>query len=268
MRRFQCVLLAAVAVVGFASIASAADMPVKAAPMVAPVAAYSWTGFYLGIHAGGAWEMQNDPNFSQTPAGANTVFDPTSLGNVTQLGAVGGFQVGYNWQFAPTWVLGVEGDFSWANLNNSSTVPTLTSGGVPQVGHGVVMNSSLDWLSSARGRLGYVANNTLWYVTGGGAWDQITYSGNIVATSFNTRSIVVNQFNHTSSGWVAGGGVEYMATPHVLLRLEYLYYGLSSGTSVTAPCPLCGPGALNGPGNFTWGNANIQVVRAGLGYKF
>jgi outer membrane immunogenic protein len=247
------------------SIANAADMPLKApAPVVA--APPTWTGFYIGLHAGAAW-WQDKPQFSQIPAGTAAVFDPISLGNSGAMGAVGGFQAGYNWQFAPTWMLGVEGDFSKASLTNNQTVAVLTSGGVPQIGHGLIMNSSVDWLSSARGRLGYVANNTLWYVTGGAAWGQLDINGMVNAPGFNTRSIVVQNFQHTSSGWVAGGGVEYMATSNVLLRLEYLYYGLSS-TSVTAPCPLCTPGALNGSGNFMVGNTNIQVVRTALSYKF
>ena len=53
MRRLQCLLLATVAAIGFASVACAADMPMKAAPMVAPVAPYTWTGFYVGINGGG-----------------------------------------------------------------------------------------------------------------------------------------------------------------------------------------------------------------------
>ena len=41
--------------------ASAADLPArtytKAPPMVAPV--YNWTGFYVGLNAGGAWNEYN-----------------------------------------------------------------------------------------------------------------------------------------------------------------------------------------------------------------
>jgi hypothetical protein len=32
------------------------------------------------------------------------------------------------------------------------------------------------------------------------------------------------------SGWVAGAGAEWMATSHILLRAEYLYYGLIAAT--------------------------------------
>src|SRR5664279_372777 len=104
MRRFQCALLAAVAVIGFASVASAADMPVKAAPMVAPVAAYNWTGFYVGVNGGygegnrSATFTPNDPLVQLTTCGGvigGTCAPPASF-NIH--GPLGGFQAGYNWQ--------------------------------------------------------------------------------------------------------------------------------------------------------------------------
>jgi len=144
-------LIAGVVAVGFFGVpARAADMPLKALPPPPPTA-YTWTGFYIGVHAGGAWVSQND-SFFQSPVGF-AVFDPVSLRTGTGLGFAGGFQGGYNWQFAPAWVLGVEGDLSSISQGNNATVSTLTSGGVPQAGHGLGMNSNLDWLSSARGRM-------------------------------------------------------------------------------------------------------------------
>jgi outer membrane immunogenic protein len=250
-------------------LAGAADMAVKAPPPApVPAAVYSWTGFYIGVHAGAAWGLQNDPNFSQTPNGG-VGFNPISFGNnTTHVSGIGGLQGGYNWQFAPAWVLGVEGDISWASLKNDFSPRAFGGAGGNYV---LIMNSKLDWLSSVRGRIGYVAYNALWYVTGGAAWGQIGYSGSVYPPCCSANNINLPGFDHTSSGWVAGGGVEYMATSNVLLRVEYLYYGLS-GASATAPCifggTLCPPGVLSGPGNFTWGNANVQVVRAGLGYKF
>ena len=46
-------LLSTIAVFGFAGVASAADLAVKAAPYVAPT--YDWSGFYLGGFIGGGW---------------------------------------------------------------------------------------------------------------------------------------------------------------------------------------------------------------------
>ena len=70
MRRFQCALLAAVALIGFTSITSAADMAVKARPMAAP-AAFSWTGCYVGAHAGYGWG-KNTNDFGKAIASGGT----------------------------------------------------------------------------------------------------------------------------------------------------------------------------------------------------
>ena len=51
------VLLATVAAVAFANIASAADMPVKAVPYTA---LYNWTGLYAGVNLGYGWARTSD----------------------------------------------------------------------------------------------------------------------------------------------------------------------------------------------------------------
>ena len=67
-----------------------------------------WTGFYVGGHIGGGW-------------GTKDVFDPSqggvliASGNVS--GFLGGVQAGYNYQVNNWLVLGVEGDFSWADVH-------------------------------------------------------------------------------------------------------------------------------------------------------
>ena len=51
----------------FAGSASAADMAVKAQPVAVPV--FSWTGFYVGVNAGGGWNERTGDHFCVTPAG-------------------------------------------------------------------------------------------------------------------------------------------------------------------------------------------------------
>ncbi len=65
MKRVAIALLTGAALVGLNQVASAADMAVKAAPPPAPLP--TWTGFYVGVHAGPAWQSNpswsfNDPN--------------------------------------------------------------------------------------------------------------------------------------------------------------------------------------------------------------
>jgi outer membrane immunogenic protein len=48
---------------------------------------------------------------------------------------IAGAYAGCNWQFAPTWVLGLEGDFSWTKLKDSADAPNLFFNGTP-VGSG------------------------------------------------------------------------------------------------------------------------------------
>jgi len=74
----------------------------------------------------------------------------------------GGFQAGYNWQFAPTWVAGIEGDWSWANAAGNINQPwVLNSSGVVVPGSFTSMSSTLEWVSSIRARLGYLVTPTL-----------------------------------------------------------------------------------------------------------
>src|SRR5215218_7994906 len=183
MRRFKIFALTTTALtLGLIGAASAADMRAapayKAAPMVAPVP--TWQGFYIGGHAGGGWIQDGDSGF------------------------IGGGQIGYNWQFAPNWLIGVEGDFTWTDLGQSSSlfVPPGTT---------LTARSDLNWLASVRGRLGYTWDRYLVYFTGGGAWADIDGSATLTVTGVGTATATADA---RASGWVIGGGGEYMFAPN------------------------------------------------------
>jgi outer membrane immunogenic protein len=272
VRRFaSSFFLAAVFGASAVQIASAADLGIKAPPVAAP-APPSWTGFYFGLNGGVTWFSDMSGTF-QDP---NGVIATTHVGlsHSSSIGAEGGFQVGYNWQFSPVWVAGIEGDIDWLGGSAKSTVSPLGFGapGFPLIANtSVAMSIDPRWIASARGRLGYVGlwNNTLFYATGGVAWADISYSG--VETNFPptfaTTFASQNQFDKTQTGWVAGGGVEYQATNNWLLRIEYLYYQFNhtqTGTAALVP----NPGAFPLPFVYNWSTGNIQTVRVALSYKF
>lgn len=104
MKKF---LLATVALAAFAAPALGADLGArpyynnKAPAYVAPI--YNWTGFYIGGHIGGAF------------AGSNN-FNGLVLSDYSAR-FLGGLQAGADYQFAPNWVLGVEGQYSWLSGN-------------------------------------------------------------------------------------------------------------------------------------------------------
>ena len=115
--------------------AMAADVPVKAPAYARPTAPppYNWSGLYLGANIGGAFS-------SATANVAGTIWDP----GATEF--IGGFQVGYNWQFGH-FLVGVEGDFDWAAFGRPN-IPLGTPLGPVQ--------------ASADSKLDQHARRTLW----------------------------------------------------------------------------------------------------------
>jgi outer membrane immunogenic protein len=242
----------------FAGPALAADLPVKA-PRAAPLGptVYNWTGFYIGINGGGAWESGDTRSADWTSAG----FDPgPSFGNAKSSKGIFGVQWGYNWQFPSNWVLGVEGDFDWTSLGQTDAGP-LTFLGLPFGIANTQLSDKTDWLASARGRLGYAMGPVLPYATAGVAWSKREVSGFVQANS--TTIIEPFSSSSTNTGWVAGGGLEYMLTPNLLLRAEYLHYGFNNGKTVAIS-----PVILPFPAFATFGKTDVDVARAGLSYKF
>jgi opacity protein-like surface antigen len=115
MRKF---LLAttALAVLSGIGAASAADLPSRKGPPIAPayIPAFTWTGFYVGLNAGVGWANNNNNN--NLPLGAIPVSGFVSSGNSNNAGFVGGAQAGYNYQFGVGQgvVIGAETDFQFA----------------------------------------------------------------------------------------------------------------------------------------------------------
>lgn len=253
--------LAALLIAAPLRIANAADMAVKAPPP--PPEVLSWTGFYIGVHAGSGSNRGNlradylpFPLFGLNP----------TLATSSEVGTLGGGQIGYNWQAGPNWLIGVEGDVSKTVIDTDLTaIPTNFGTGTPDTAQPTTWTRNLEWLASARGRLGFIpTSNLLLYVTGGGAWGGFHYNASFLNATAGSNNWIV-PFNKTQSGYVVGGGVEWMAAAHWMLRAEYLFYRLS-GTSnlasnpafLTPPFPIL----------FTWNSTNTNVVRLGASYKF
>jgi outer membrane immunogenic protein len=239
-----------------ATLGAAVAMLAAGMVVIAPAAAdtITWTGVYVGAHVGGA--RQSAPDWSYFNPNNAALFTLTQGG---ELGAAGGLHGGYSWQFAPAWLIGIEGDMSWTSLSQTRSVSTIGPGSF------ATMSATDNWLASVRARFGFIAvSNTLLYVTGGAAWVSTAFNGHMTRIISPDTFVADAASIMTRPGWVVGGGVERMIDPHLTARLEYLYYNLDSNVTLAGTIV---PGTFL-PVTWTWSSYNVQVVQAGLSYKF
>ncbi len=183
------ILLASVALFGFAGAASAADLPTRAAPPAPVFAAapvFTWTGFYVGVNAGYGW--------------SNDDFDAFDAADIDDDGGfVGGAQVGYNYQIG-SFVVGLEGDIQYVDFGREGVFNFEDENGEILQGE----FESSDWFGTVRARAGVAFGQALIYATGGFA------------------------FADDANGWTVGGGVEYAFTNNLSAKIEGLYVSLDA----------------------------------------
>ena len=127
---------------------------------------------------------------------------------------------GYNWQQGP-WVYGVAADISGTHLKSqaNAVLPGPAFFVVP-----TSVNSDIDWYGTVRGRLGWSSGPLLFYGTAG-----LAYGGLDSSSSLTFAPVSLNaQTSSVRAGWVAGGGIDYMWRPNVLVSLEYQYVDLGT----------------------------------------
>ncbi len=219
------ILLASVAFIGFGAIvpAQAADLAARhytKAPAYEAAPIYNWTGFYIGGHVGGAF------------GGDNNLAAAGFTGNGNDGVFMGGVQVGYDYQFAPNWVFGIEANYSFLDTNND-----------PFVNRG---------LGSVTGRLGYTWGPALLYVKGGYGWADTRFTNGFGTGTFSDTHI-------GRDGYTVGGGLEYLFTQNWSGKIEYQYYNFGSASSTLTV------GNVITPVRFT---NDEHTVKVGLNYRF
>jgi opacity protein-like surface antigen len=289
LRRLSLSLLAATAIGVVASQgASAADMPIKAPPAVAPPPPlWNWTGLY----AGGVFGLGVSRNklTDVDPTGASNLANslcegncggPFSSGNInlgTQIGVgpQGGFVLGYKWQ-APNspWVVGIDGQFSFADLQGSTNNSNSASVFFPKftgctksfrtcqinVNSSSNISTKVKDIATIAGVFGITSgpqDRTLWYVKGGGAWAKTQYdatanlNGSVVEfgvgggvhpeDSGSAVASFSSSANKSRWGWIVGTGVEWGLWGNWSAKIEYDFLDFG-GYDV----------ALNGTGNVSF----------------
>jgi outer membrane immunogenic protein len=249
--------------------AHAADLANTAPPLPSGP---NWTGFYLGFHAGWGWAADATGTASSADASSPLFpFDPITI-PLNSSGSVAGGQLGYNWQSSPRWVIGAEGDLSGTALKASQSVSTssaLAGCAVPGSACGsVTMTENVNWLASARGRIGYAAGPGLAYATGGAAFANVDDKANATQVFPVATTYYPVTASATKMGWVYGAGYEFMLGNDWMLRAEYLHYsfdGVSGTTAAVLPNPVVVPGLS---ASYAWSPLNLNILRLGLDYKF
>jgi outer membrane immunogenic protein len=240
-------LLATTGLVAFAIVAPAAAADLAARPYTkAPavmMAAYDWSGFYIGINGGGGsshkcWDVTNNSVVAIVPSVPEGCHDATG-------GTVGG-QVGYRWQTSNI-VFGVEAQGNWADFSGSNTSQFINTDR---------NRSRVDALGLFTGQIGYAWNNALLYVKGGAAVAHDKYDTFDIPTG-----ALFDSASETRWGGVVGVGVEYGFTQNWTFGLEYDH--MFTGTrniSFTTP-----GGAFDGSDDI---RQNVDLFTARVNYKF
>ena len=196
MNGLKLALVGASFLLSAAGAASAADVyqrgSIKDTPDVY-MPAITWTGFYVGVHAGGAFGGEIEVSVGDDS-------DSTDLDNAF----TGGAHIGFNWQASPHWVVGVEGSISALTLD----VSDLDFEG-----------DETEWanyVASVRGRAGVTFDQNLVYGTAGVAF--LGYSDEVAE--------VLDE--DTAVGFVIGAGWERKITDNLSFGLEGLYYNFET----------------------------------------
>jgi len=171
-------------------------VPARKSP---PLAAYDWTGIYIGAHIGGGFSYRNWALVDGAAAEAGDA-------------AMAGGQIGLNYQIGK-WVLGAEGDLSWGNLKDESLCPDGTN----------TCWTRQTWLATVTGRMGYAFDPGLFYLKGGAAFTRSDFFKTAQIPSASDES-----GGDRRNGWTVGAGMEYALGRGWALRLEYDYLAFGS----------------------------------------
>jgi outer membrane immunogenic protein len=206
------VLLGVVGLIALgAAPALAADLPArpysKVPAMIAAV--YDWSGFYVGLNAGGGsahecWDNVNVLSVATVPSVREGCHNAT--------GGMAGGQMGFRWQ-SGAWVFGVEAQGDWADFKGSNaSIPVAALLGAPLLTN----QTKIDAIGLFTGQVGYAWDNVLFYVKGGAALTDDRYYGLVTGTN-----IRIDTATETRWGGAVGAGIEFGFAPSWSVGVEY-----------------------------------------------
>jgi len=205
------------------------------ATVTTPVAAFNWSGAYLGAEIGYGWGRDHIHDRHRIAP-----FESDYSTHFNLNGALGGIYGGYNFQ-SGNWVYGAEGDIEASGLNGDNT---------DYIG-GDYSTARIRWQGSLRGRLGYAFSNNLVYASGGLAL------GDIKTEYFLSPD--KDGYSTIKAGWTIGAGLEHAFTANWIARIDYRYTDFGRVTDWTK----------NTDPDWKYHNDLTQhSIQVGIAYKF
>jgi outer membrane immunogenic protein len=252
--------------VGFAGAAPlvparAADLPVGPSYYPAkpfpPPAIYDWTGIYVGGNVGGG--LLSDSVGQNGTATTSTATNLSTSGSLHPAGVIGGGQIGANWEFAP-WVVGIEGSWDASGIQGNTLINVASTAiAPPPVIAQERFTSNVNWIAAVTGRVGYAANDWLFYAKGGGAWMHVSYTEDLLtgaSTNVPPGATAFTQvISDNRSGFTVGVGIEFGLVENISGKIEYDFYDFGSKNYNFGITPVSV-------------NSNIHTLTVGINYKF
>jgi outer membrane immunogenic protein len=260
----KIIAMVAFSAIAATSIASAADMPVKAYRAPTPIA--DWSGFYIGVNGGYGWADQNDWELGGGVIGQGKIN-----------GGFGGGQVGYNWQ-VNTLLFGVQADGDWGNIRGSARLPLgLSPDGRCFSGGDQTADCSTTYsgMVNLTARMGYlVTPSTLIYGKAGINWSALDFKVNNVIdiTGGTCGPIGTNRGGYATqtewrSGVTAGLGVEQRVYDHFTVFGEYDVVD-NGGSTINNFTGGTGTGGCTANFSAKTTTRALNIFKVGVNYQF
>lgn len=204
MNRYAMSLLAGVAAASLVTAATAADLIIEPPPVGVVDVSNNWDGLFVGVFAGYGWGTLTD----ETDGGVGLELPD---GDIDLAGWVAGVNAGANFTLSNGIVAGIVGDIAWSDIG----------GGAFSDPPDFEFDTTINWIGSLRGRVGFDGGAFLPYVTGGLALANLTVE--------DLQGGILDE-SQTHVGWTLGAGVEFAAAENISVDVLYRYsdYGTQS----------------------------------------
>ncbi|MFC1827848.1 outer membrane protein [Thermodesulfobacteriota bacterium] len=175
--------------------------------IVTDVVADDWSGPYAGLELGYIFGDADTSSWHTDPEDTHTF----SLNGFDVRGLAVGIFGGYMWRVGNDIIIGVEGEWNWANADDK-----ITKTDQEIYTWGAEVEQERD--ASLRLNVGKQMGDYMLYITGGAAWAEVNIKG---FTSWNSEQGT----DHDASlqGWTIGAGAEKKINENVHARIQYRY---------------------------------------------